>query len=602
MTNRLTKPPKAVYVAAVPAVYGRAAYSYVRYEYVQFDSNGRPLPFYPDPVYGNFVGVTSAPSRFNTPRRAVTYSVPAIIARAATPARVDYLGQAGWGAGAVSIKKVPLFGAFSGSIPRSVVATQFGLTDPRFNYTYGHMSHSLVIRADTWSVVERGVTVLSGAKTSGPIEVELVRRSSVVTYTVDGVDVYQSATPVAGDTYGAAMLFSLGDYVDAPEVRQLTQASELRLVVPAFRIAAGAAAFGDLRLPMWGISMTLSAWAGTNELSLVVPAPLLALGTRPYNFARLVAPAFSTRGVAGPPEQLPTSLLLFHPAPLLSATLLGGYSMALPLVVPAPLLIGADLGRLGFAKLQLPGLVRFNAYAPYMPPGQIDGTDSVVAGDTATLETAMVLLALDSLEASSISASLVIVLELAAMDGLSVAEGFSLGSIVELLAMERVAINGVAASTQREAIQYAVNAATGALSVYSGFDFLGFASIRGETYGYKRDGVYRIGEPNGELIDALIEFGTTDYDTAANKRIEQVYLGVRTDGACFVRVQVDRGRDRVYRVRGGDDTVQRATLAKGVSGRYWSLTLEITDASFAEVDSLEVLVGATKRRGFGARN
>jgi hypothetical protein len=84
------------------------------------------------------------------------------------------------------------------------------------------------------------------------------------------------------------------------------------------------------------------------------------------------------------------------------------------------------------------------------------------------------------------------------------------------------------------------------------------------------------------------------------KRLDTAYLGVRTDGQVFVRVVADDGRERIYRAA-GQANVRRSNLGKGVAGRYWNLKLELVDASFCEVDSIELSVGATIRRGFGLR-
>jgi hypothetical protein len=238
-----------------------------------------------------------------------------------------------------------------------------------------------------------------------------------------------------------------------------------------------------------------------------------------------------------------------------------------------------------------------------MPSGEIDGFDGLVSADDAQLETALLLLAIDSLDVASSAAELIVVLELTALDELSLGDQATFGQIVELLAREQIMVNSSAFAAQRQALQYAVNAASGALTTYQGFDFQGYTTGRDATYAWKADGLYRIGAgtDNGELVSALLDFGTTDYGNSQIKRSDMAYIGVRTDGQCFLRVQADAGPDRIYRVQ-GESNVRRAQLAKGVAGRYWSVKLELTDVSFAEVDAIELAIGTTQRRGFGARS
>lgn len=82
--------------------------------------------------------------------------------------------------------------------------------------------------------------------------------------------------------------------------------------------------------------------------------------------------------------------------------------------------------------------------------------------------------------------------------------------------MERVAINNSARAAKQEALQYAVNVLTGALTTYQNFGFTQFARVGGETYTIRPDGLYclRGDTDNGETLRAMIDFGASDYGTA----------------------------------------------------------------------------------------
>lgn len=651
MANRLAKTILAAYTPAKPAVPARPPFcttttvltGYVKPSDKGYSigaglgsissnsgkTNSRPTDgpqwVYKEPDYANYdltsgwvqvpnLGGASAISQNNgnqpqsvlVPRYSTTTKCkPGTPSVPGVPSRVDYTQTYSWGSGARSIAEVPLLGAFTATVPDNALAVQLGLTPARFAHAYDHMPHAIVARKGTWTVVERGVEKATGEMAPGA-KLEIQRRVPEVVYLVGGEEVYTSTGALsATGVYGAALLYSGLDYVDSPTIRSLSAPLSLEIGVPAplLLIAETDLAYGKLKLPTWRVEGVMIDVPLAANLRIDVPAPLFIAGDKHRVLARLQLPTPTVRGVLSRQERGVNQLALLVPPPRFGLTMLSGERLTVDHVVPAPRLVGADVPALGFGRLALPGIVRLRATAPYMQPGEIDGLASMVAHDSAYLQAALVILAVDSLEVSEVEATLVIVVELAAMDGLDVQSEATLGTLVQLLAMEQVAVtsNGVAA--QQEAIQYAVNVATGALSTYQGFDFRGFARTAGGTYAFRADGLYRIGAQtdDGELISALLDFGADDLGANTVKHVNQAYIGVRTDGQCFVRVKTDDGRERVYRVR-NDQNVRRATLAKGVSGRYWSVQLEIVGASFAEVDSVELLIGATQRRGFGARN
>lgn len=659
MSYRLAKLPTAVYIPAVQAVQGRAAYCVTQQVLVGYtsvsggnlwglargstggsaggsSSTGTSMVYVPpDPLNMDYeVSWQNIPNailngsangvQINGPSQGGGYSsqgggyssqlkpryemtktcYPAIQAVAGQPARIDYTAHTGWNSGARTRKVIPQFGSFKGALLSTLAATQFGFSDAYFNHTYSYMTHSIVARPGTWSIVERGITVATGALAANAV-VELRRLSGKVIYLANGVELYTSNSVAMGEIYGAALLYSLGDGVDDARITALDTVSQLSIKAPAFRLLAdegASAAYADIQLPMWRLAAQMGPRDGENSLSLVMPAFKLICADRPFSFMSVKLPMPQITATMSQPERELSQLVLRVPAPILSATLISGQSLQYDKALPAPLLVGAD--RLfSYMNVTLPGIVRIGASEPYMPPGEIDGLDAVIAHDTASLESALLLLAVDSLGVTSSEADIFIVFELLGMDSLGFADNASLGQMVEMLAMERVAINSTTAAAQRQALQYAVNVTTGAMTTYAGFDFQGFTRCRGETYAWRPDGLYRIGAgtDNGAFIQALADFGASDFGSKQVKRSDSLFLGVRTDGRCYLRVQADNGPERTYEVREGNN-VSRARLAKGVAGRYWSIKLELTDASFAEVDSLEVSIGATQRRIFGARN
>lgn len=76
------------------------------------------------------------------------------------------------------------------------------------------------------------------------------------------------------------------------------------------------------------------------------------------------------------------------------------------------------------------------------------------------------------------------IVELAGFDSIDLQDSASIGWVVELLAMERVSIISRAATAKQQAIQYAVNFMTGALTTYRDFDFDGFTYDHSDAAAY----------------------------------------------------------------------------------------------------------------------
>uniref|UniRef100_A0A6M3X426 Putative structural protein n=1 Tax=viral metagenome TaxID=1070528 RepID=A0A6M3X426_9ZZZZ len=617
MPNRLQKTPLAVYTPAVPAVPARPPYCTVTYVYQKPAGNAFALSgggggltddaLLQKAASQGYDGVGQA-IQFQSSQRPrytpVRTCYPGVAGTDGTPAAIDQASGSGWNAGARSVKQVPVNGYFRCTVTTSPVATMVGLTRASLRVAYDSMPVAVVVRASGYTVIEYGISKTLELPYPANAVLELRRRASGrVAVFIDEVEVYQSSATVAGgDVYAGVMLYSLQDAVDSPSIGSLSVPAQFSAQTPAVRALIGDSQITkfDGRLPQIQLTALLSEVTGIIRFSAELPAVAALVADRPVMVVNTTLPTPSLRATLGRPEASVTGMVATLPPPRLESLLVTGGTCTVNAVFPRLATLIADR-QLTLLRATLPISVRTTFGEPYLAANEVDGSDALVAVDRAMVDTVLVLVAMDSLDVADV-AEITFVLELSAMDSLSVSAAVSFGQLVELLAMEQVAITSDAAAAQRQALQYAVNALTGAPTTYEGFDFLSFAAVGGETYGVRADGVYRLGEPtdDGALIGALVDWGTTDFSDAHIKRMEMAYIGLRTDGQCFLRVQADAGREQVYRVR-GESNVKRSALAKGVAARSWTLKLELVDASFAEVDSLELAVGATQRRGFGYR-
>lgn len=614
MANRLQKTPRLVYVPAVAAVPTRPAYCITRQ--VTGSSSGlnfggsssgsyQPTGQIPAGWSGisdpNGYGTSYSPFKPVTRTEQVCY--PAVPGRAAVPARIDQFDSIGWNGGGRTISQVPNEGYFRCTLPPSPIGVQVGLSGRTFQHVYSSMRHSIVARRDQYSIVESGSTVFGPASLPAGAVVEIRRSLGVVTYLINDEQVYQSAALSSGEAYGGVVLYSVVDYVDSPQIGSTIPAIEFSASLPAM-----VAAISDVddvswmlgRLPALQFSAQLDHIGGVIEFSAQLPAMVAAISDVPdVAWMKGELPALRFQASLGPIEEIPSSMVAVLPPPIFSAKLQTGNDIQFSATLPAMI---SAIGEVPFNRVQaiMPLRLISNIGEPYMPEGESDGSDAMFVNEEAVLETALVMIAMESIGVASAEATLTMVLELASVDSVGIADQASIGWIIEMLAHENVAVFSKAESAKQQALQYAVNYMTGALTTYRDFDFLGFTYDDGQAYAWRKDGLYRLGGESGEVVNALVDFGASDYGDAHQKRMAMAFVGVRTDGDCYLRLCADDGPERIYKLVGGAPQ-SRAVLAKGVSGRTWNVRLELTDASYASVDNIELEVGVSQRRGYGRR-
>lgn len=530
-------------------------------------------------------------------------AVPGVVG---SPARVDYSDNFGWNGGARSRTPISEAGYFRCTLPASPAGVMVGFSARTLYHTYSALTHVLAARRDSFTVVESGTTVFGPQALAPGAVFEVQRRHGQVNYLVNGVLVYQSAVPLVGEVYGASVLYSAADYVDSPQIGILEVPQVFIADFPGLVAVISDTLdyqFMDGHLLPILLTAQLDPVPGVNRFYAELPAMVCAISdVADYNFVRAELPAITSQAVLGLIEEQINAFLGVLPPPVLSCIGRQGvsvqFSAALPLAFAA-----ADIASYSRIQATIPVRLITTIIEPYMPDGEIDGGDSLVGLDWSAIESALLLVAMDSLDVASSAAELVLVLELAGMDTLGFGDDASLGQILELLAMEQVAIISRAEAARQQALQYAVNYMTGALTTYRDFDFLGFTYDDGDAYAWRSDGLYRLGGEDAEssVVRALVDFGASDYGDAHLKRMATAFVGVRSDGDCYLRLRADDGPERVYKLIGGEPQ-KRAILAKGVRGRAWNVRLELTDASYASVDNIELEIAASQRRGYGRRN
>jgi len=141
-----------------------------------------------------------------------------------------------------------------------------------------------------------------------------------------------------------------------------------------------------------------------------------------------------------------------------------------------------------------------------------------------------------------------------------------------------------------EGMVWVVNIDTGASSQYEDYGFNSFFNRGGETYGVASDGIYRLdGDDDvGINIEALAEFGKSDFGASFKRKIPYVYLGIGSSGSMYLKVNSD-GEEYVYEMRNNSETMEnhRVDVGKGLEGNYWNFTLINKNGSDFDMDTIQ---------------
>ena len=571
---------------------------------------------------------------------------PGTEAVAGVPGRVDKSGDNAWNSGARSISKVPVGSYAAVDIPSAFSgAVLFGLSDGQYDHTYYHPSHALVARPTGITAVERGTAVSDVNPTA--TRLMLVRSADSVSFFADTELIHTSNNAIIGDAYADATLYSLSNYVDNPVIGRYIEASGVSTVELVTGVGSGTRGTAELAMEVAGavevngltmiagtvsLSMTVSASPsleqqvrGTAELSAEAEcAGFLAFGyDQPARqvgvlsavgkiglkgFAAVkddrVTRAFYARSIVPIPiihisfgQQIESKPIeargVLFPGAISSKISTIAHWSALP--VTLSLAGKASLDEyIGAAGLVPPPSI--TSWFSYLPSNQLDASQMVVTADYWSMDSILLFAMQESLSLTD-EMSMYALLPFELMESMGISSSITLQGLIQMAISEKMSISSDIYSSQRQAIQYAVNSKSYALSRYSGMGFTKFVRVCDETYGVNSEGLCRIGHDtdDGDTINAMIDFGATDYGTSRAKRMNSIYAGIATDGCVYLRVTGDGGKEQVYRTVESSGTA-RAMTAKGLSARHWRVRLELWDASFADLSDIEVEIGVSQRR------
>lgn len=558
---------------------------------------------------------------------------PAIKGTPSIPAKTEYNPQTGWNAGGRSIHALAGNGYAEFEVGPMTVGAVVGFSSGFNGVNPGEQCHGFYAHGGQLDIIEGGTVVhtVSAPSLGDRPRLRISRRGGVVKYYVAGVERYISATPSVGQVYLDASLYTSSDYVDNPVLAAVVAGSASGRVGITALIDRRGRATGSVGISgsargragsrvyctasgLVGVSGTaagvakhagsataalgISADARAAEALVLAVAPrfVVAGGDVETAGAHVTYAGWATEAAGGYPE-------------ILSA---GGDGVVPPFLGVAIVLAGGvanvDSVNAGVASKSGDhaygeaaaawGAYRSYSYDQRFADDAVAQGEAIFLGDTfepfgdVMAEFASVLQIGDEWVVE-------LVLEQGGewletlLVGASVASSGDLDAAFsdQLYLTDQGEVRGLGG------IQYATNIQSGAITRYSGFDFLSIMTTPDGSYGVRADGIYRIGHDSAgrQPIDMHVDFGARDFGTTQLKRIDALYFGMTTDGSVLAVLRADDGTEQTYRVADRDAT-RRVLTAKGVSGRRWRLRLEVYEATQAELETVELSVNVMGRR------
>jgi len=507
------------------------------------------------------------------------------------PQLVISRGDNKWDGGARGIE--PQLGdlKFTFYVPRTPLGVICGLSNGDKVRSFDHVAYGFFAQKDQpLRILERGkvVVALPTVDVAARPLLAVTRTGDTVSYEVGGAVVHTSTVKTRDVLYAEATLYNVVDFVDDPVFAPLPNGGVRGRVPPpigTIHQVGYAGVAGLIPLP------ALSALSvGRYGVSGRVPAPTPTIFDAPYAVLGGAAPAPTLAaaglgelvGVVGGGGRTPSVSVAMR--------VLEGHLATVEAQTPTPLGLISS-GPLAVVRGFVPPPDSMGSFAVIDTPTSVVASDHLVLGDFVVLDYPLMLATLDGVGVSD-TLELTLVAEASVLEALDLQDSVTMSGTLFAALMESLHVETDASSSRRTAAEYAVNAVSGALSEYRDFGFTQYARVGQELWGCKPDGLYKLG--GDTATEALVDFGTLDLGDQHQKRVFTAYVGIRTDGQVFLRVTTD-GVERVYRATGSSD-VRKVSLARGVSARQWSMQLQVVDATFATLDSLEFAVETRQRR------
>lgn len=580
---KLIKIGKISFKAAVPAILPRPAYCEPIYEYRE------------RLVFISFMNCyITVPERVKIGERCFKKNS----GRPAIPASQSLDPKTGWNAGAISVRTYKNNVKFSFNLNPTASGIICGISQGAAERSYSSVAHGFIAKlADDGltklAIIENGKIIYDiGSTFTNKTSFNIIAYNGKVTYYIDDNKIITTPQNVINDIYAECVLYAITDYVDNPVFQPYSENVVLTKIKLNLRASDNQENKVILKLNK------LKAASDTGNFSNnVLPKLIARIGDNNIlanGLNKLIVKAF----VDNSPKPRINYVNAYICRPLIALPYVrnGGKGE-----------VNAKLNRIKSFSTDQANFIRANLV--------IKGINSVIKSNPLSdkIEITELITVKDNI--SSYLSHIIIFTEnifinnqidlffLTSVDFtecISVHDNYDLKSLLKLFINEELhIINSNSNFSSTELNQYAVNLENYAISLYKGFDFIGFANSGGKTYGIKQDGLYLIksGLDDGNKFDCEIDLGARDFGNSNLKKVSSAYIGVRTDGQLYLKVEVDKQHYNIYSFNNNNASCeQRTFMSKGAIGKYWRMKLQLEDQSFANIDNIEFEVNVSNRR------
>lgn len=514
-------------------------------------------------------------------------------AKPAVPSQTIVDLNLGWNSGARSEAFITHDGYAEFCISASVIGAFVGLNDEDADASYLGIEHALYFSHGIARVYEAGAEVsYIGEYADGDV-FRIARTGTQITYQVNGEVVYTSSKPSTGAVFIDASLYAGDDAVLSPVVKSWGTGAAAVFMRPLSGLSGNK--------PYSEVSGRLACMVGGGRevIRVAVTGSIPPLtgraGNKVYGEARVRLPVLQGESFGGlpvPSYAVGDNMLL----PLMGVALgttggIGGVDGAM-----AGMIGRSSDHAYGEASVQLPALVG----AAYAYEGNHAATLYEVLGAATPLTAQYELLVMmrTDLSVATVFAVQQLV-DATATTAVSVAAGMDATALLEALMRTIVTVGSVLPVFDGESHVWVLNAETGASSRYDNYGFNSFGQLDGRYVGAKSDGLYLLeGDDDAGLpIQAMVDFGKTDFGSSTLKSVPTAYLGAASNGKLVLKVIVE-GAEHYYTARDSSTQLQqqRIDLGRGLRANYFAFQLHNHAGDDFELDSIEFVPLASSRR------
>ena len=142
-----------------------------------------------------------------------------------------------------------------------------------------------------------------------------------------------------------------------------------------------------------------------------------------------------------------------------------------------------------------------------------------------------------------------------------------------------------------------INVQTGAVGSYEPYPFNSYCEIDGAYFGTSDAGLHRLDisdSDDGVAIDAGLGTGFMNFKSTYQKRIENAYMTMRSEGTVLFTVTVDDGAHNppctlaLPNYSTPELVQRRVVIPKGLRGEAWKFELNNIDGAMFDLGQLEV--------------